>query len=103
MHFRALDVRAHLDAGDQRVVVVFGCGAARFGDAFRGVVVGQGVILHALRRREVDELGRGQPAVGGGTVRVKVTPAHHRSSTLYPRARSKAPCRCDRRSRSTRS
>ena len=87
VHFGAVDVGAHLDAGDQRVTGVLRGRDARLGDALGRVVVGEGVVLHALLRRQVDDLGRREAAIGGRAVRVEVALTPHRCSIPGRRAR----------------
>ncbi len=72
MHLVAFDVGAELDAGHEDEVRVLLGLAAGLGDAFGGVMVGEGEDAHAVRRGQVDHLGGRQPAIGCGAVVVKV-------------------------------
>ena len=98
MHLVAFDVGAQLDAGDEDEAGVLLGGPPRLGDALGGVVVGEGEDAHAVRGREVDELGRRQAAVGGGAVVVEVCVSHRAGGPRLVLSASSNVC-----SRSTRS
>src|SRR4029077_11593995 len=76
VHFALLDVGTQLDPGPH-LESSTGRVNHRRDNAVGRVVIGDGQQSQPFFKREINQSGRGEPAIGGGGVRVEVNPAGH--------------------------